>query len=242
MSDYLQNIVLRSLGLADVVQPRVPQLFEQTPSSDPLPDSSSQMQIAQATPAIPEAQPAPARQRTTRAKLEDQETSTLMRETDDRNHHVPFSVRPVEPSPVSHEHPARLIPSTPIPSTPTSASGSIANPVSTAPTTLETQQQPQPEQSQAPNIWREPTIAMSNQTVPAHSNTRLQSSVPKRGLPALAQNLYAQPQPLPVRITIGRVDVRAIMPSGPPKAAASARPKPALSLESYLKQREEGKR
>lgn len=52
----------------------------------------------------------------------------------------------------------------------------------------------------------------------------------------------AEPQLPPIRINIGRVDVRAIMPAAPPVVHSSPRPKPALSLESYLKQREEGKR
>jgi hypothetical protein len=56
------------------------------------------------------------------------------------------------------------------------------------------------------------------------------------------RNVSATPQALPIRISIGRVDVRAIMPASPAKAAVSTRSKPALSLESYLKQREEGKR
>jgi hypothetical protein len=60
--------------------------------------------------------------------------------------------------------------------------------------------------------------------------------------PGFAHDLRAEPQPLPIRISIGRVDVRAIMPAGTAKAATSVRAKPALSLDNYLKQREEGKR
>ena len=52
MSDYLQNIVLRSLSLAEVVQPRVPQLFEQPGASAPLPDSSLQTEFVQTTPVV----------------------------------------------------------------------------------------------------------------------------------------------------------------------------------------------
>jgi hypothetical protein len=44
-----------------------------------------------------------------------------------------------------------------------------------------------------------------------------------------------------IRVTIGRVEVRAIMAPPPPPRAAR-RPRPALSLEDYLKQREGGKR
>ena len=43
MSDYLNSIVLRSLNLATVVQPRVPQLFEEAPA--PLSDTSQQTTI-----------------------------------------------------------------------------------------------------------------------------------------------------------------------------------------------------
>ena len=51
------------------------------------------------------------------------------------------------------------------------------------------------------------------------------------------------PEPAPtIKITIGRVDVRAIMPAAPAPRPAPARPSPALSLEDYLKQREGGRR
>src|SRR6185369_5921293 len=60
--------------------------------------------------------------------------------------------------------------------------------------------------------------------------------------PAFVPNVSAAAQSMPIRISIGRVDVRAIMPAGPAKATVATRAKPALSLENYLKQREEGKR
>lgn len=242
MSDYLQNIVLRSLGLAEVVQPRVPQLFEQALASAPLPDSYSQTQIEPTTPVISDA--VPEMTQTTHREIgssaiEDTETSTLVTETSNRNHHLPFTVRPAGPSPVVKDDPPRA---TLIPSVTTLDSGSPANPLSTPRASSETQPQSQRETSVVSNEPLDPSITMSTRNAPGHSNARLQSSVPKQSLPSLAQNLRAQPQPLPVKITIGRVDVRAIMPSGPPKVAGWVRPKPALSLESYLKQREEGKR
>jgi hypothetical protein len=53
----------------------------------------------------------------------------------------------------------------------------------------------------------------------------------------------AMPEPAPtIKITIGRVDVRAVMPAMPATRTAPARPGPALSLEEYLKQREGGRR
>jgi hypothetical protein len=56
------------------------------------------------------------------------------------------------------------------------------------------------------------------------------ASVPSEGT--------AMPEPAPtIKITIGRVDVRAIMPAAHVPRPAPTRPKPALSLEDYLKQR-----
>lgn len=44
-----------------------------------------------------------------------------------------------------------------------------------------------------------------------------------------------------IRVTIGRVEVRAIMPPEPKAPPAKpSRPGPALSLDDYLKQRNEG--
>jgi len=46
-----------------------------------------------------------------------------------------------------------------------------------------------------------------------------------------------------VKVTIGRIDVRAIMPApGPPKPAAKGRTGPAMSLDDYLKERTGGGR
>ncbi|MDX6695732.1 MAG: hypothetical protein QOF02_3335 [Blastocatellia bacterium] len=52
------------------------------------------------------------------------------------------------------------------------------------------------------------------------------------------------PEPSPsINVTIGRIDVRAVMPQASvPVRAAAERPRPALSLEDYLKQREGGQR
>jgi hypothetical protein len=45
-----------------------------------------------------------------------------------------------------------------------------------------------------------------------------------------------------VRISIGRVEVRAVLPTAPAPRPAPARPRPGLSLDDYLKEREGGKR
>jgi hypothetical protein len=51
------------------------------------------------------------------------------------------------------------------------------------------------------------------------------------------------PSPPPtIRVTIGRIEVRAIMPPSPPTRAKPVRPGPTLSLEDYLKQRNKGQK
>lgn len=53
----------------------------------------------------------------------------------------------------------------------------------------------------------------------------------------------ASPQPPTIRVTIGRVEVQAVMPPAPaPVFAPPARHEPRLSLDDYLKQRDEGQR
>jgi hypothetical protein len=60
-------------------------------------------------------------------------------------------------------------------------------------------------------------------------------SIPSEGTPT--------PEPAPtIKITIGRVDVRAIMSAAPIPRPAPTRPSPALSLEEYLKQHGRGRR
>src|SRR4030095_12550841 len=100
MGDYLQNIVLRSLTLADVVQPRVPQLFEQAPASEPLPDSVSQTET---TPfvrdPIAEVQTQMAARETRRADPEERLTS----KPSIGDHQLPFIMRVAEPASVVQE-------------------------------------------------------------------------------------------------------------------------------------------
>ena len=65
--------------------------------------------------------------------------------------------------------------------------------------------------------------------------------------PPLADREGDAPQPQPsvptIRVTIGRIEVRAITPPAPPPPRATpARPTPALSLDEYLKRYREGTR
>jgi hypothetical protein len=56
-------------------------------------------------------------------------------------------------------------------------------------------------------------------------------------------SLESAPQPQRVvHVTIGRIDVRAVMPSPPPQPPAHPHPRPVLGLDDYLKQRSGGSR
>jgi hypothetical protein len=53
---------------------------------------------------------------------------------------------------------------------------------------------------------------------------------------------YSTPASEPsIRVSIGRVEVRAVFPTPPPRRAQTARPKPGLSLDEYLKRRNRGR-
>ena len=238
MSDYLNNIVARSLSVADVVQPRVPHLFEQTVA---------------ATPAENEASVGESVGETMSDSGEVHQTS-----------YSPTRSTQVNPTPPLFEQfrpePAApgVLPPTPVlpePTTPLleatrrhegSANESLVRAKSVSvrpPATQQSRKAGSVADSVVPSRVG-PTQVEASATIrkgePATNKTNASISP---GMPAAVPQISRpeQQQP-PIRISIGRVDVRAIMPAGPAKAALSTRPKPALSLESYLKQREEGKR
>jgi hypothetical protein len=67
--------------------------------------------------------------------------------------------------------------------------------------------------------------------------TTIRPAPPDRSAPASAQDAVPT-----IKISIGRVDVRAVMPSSPAPRPASPRRSPALSLNDYLKHQDERKR
>jgi hypothetical protein len=67
----------------------------------------------------------------------------------------------------------------------------------------------------------------------SHEPQLLEPTAPAPAAPLTTQELMPT-----IKITIGRVDVRAIMPAAPAPRPTPARPGPGLSLEDYLKQRE----
>ncbi len=78
-----------------------------------------------------------------------------------------------------------------------------------------------------------PTQAMPTRTIPAAVAT--QGSKPIDLASARGPANHATDSEPAMRVTIGRVEVRAVFPASAPRRAQPARPRPTLSLDGYLK-------
>lgn len=235
MSDYLNSIVLRSLNLATVVQPRVPQLFEEAPA--PRPDTPQPAIISNATDVRDEVSQVSA----TPPSQQNAAHSTVILEAAKTAGEIqpppqpPFAVPSFTTAPqVSDATPPSLIPS---------ESPETSQPPHIPAANVRTQT---PADAEHATSTIRPAVGTHEEQqhllLSAARATANKAPIQSQLSPAFAPNITAAPQSTPIRISIGRVDVRAIMPAAPAKATAATRAKPALSLENYLKQREEGKR
>ena len=94
-------------------------------------------------------------------------------------------------------------------------------------------------------------IAQPHETVPVADETEAAFPSPSlagaarqstTALPHSRRVDHAEPAAPVIRVTIGRVDVRAEFPARPAAPAPVRRPPPTLSLEDYARERREGKR
>jgi hypothetical protein len=243
MSDYLNNIVARSMGIADVVQPRVPQLFEQAVTqTDPALQTetlsgpsagareiskTSASRMAQVESALSLSRFAPAKPPSEAMPLRAENPALFSAQP------IP-AFAPIETSlPSTTAEPRGIkVDATAIaePAVPLGGPHGALQQTETAPSVTSAGQP-------SPTIVSMSAVELPATTSPANRQT----GVPHPISSSLANNHAEQSAPA-IKITIGRVDVRAIMPSVATPARTPSRPGPALSLESYLKQREEGKR
>lgn len=86
-----------------------------------------------------------------------------------------------------------------------------------------------------------PATAMAARTLATPSAIPLPSAEHRYLSDFGAQQRVTDSEPA-IRVTIGRVDVRAVLPTPPPRRVQPARPKPGLSLDDYLKRGNRGQR
>lgn len=80
---------------------------------------------------------------------------------------------------------------------------------------------------------------------PARATAAPPSAVPApppvRSVPRAARIPASPPAAPPIRVSIGRVEVRLVAPPAPPSPSPPSQPKPAMSLDEYLRRRHGGR-
>ena len=236
MSDYLANLVAKSRNLANAVQPRPASPFEpSSPASTPIDERAA----ADVETGMEERFP--------RESPFDHPLATstpLERSTDTRRPWIGVgrSTEAMQPLPGdvasddTRQHPMTMAgsPSTTLaPSPVTVRQASVAPPAgSTGGALVHARSAEHPESVFTPRTERSaPATLISRERAasmiePAHD----------RSAPTSAQDAVPT-----IKISIGRVDVRAVMPPSPAARSAAARRSPSLSLNDYLKHEDERK-
>ena len=256
MADFLNRVVERTLGLSAVVQPSVAPLF----ATERLPEAPEVLALLHEQEPVPKGD-----------GLEVSETHTpapSVLEPPAAPDHEPASARnaegiadqaaqPVTPPPSTvRPHGRRQTASPMIPEGPQASIASAQDPPLSPLTALQTT-----------SVTRYPTPLVS---LLAHGDARVAAQsarsgashpdeIPPANAPLVSSRAAAVgslPQPMAagnrrqftgedkeptVHVTIGRIDVRAVLPN-PPPARATARPEPQLTIEEYSRQRREGLR
>lgn len=288
MSDYLDNLIAKSLALAEVVQPRPLSLFEPLPSVSGLlaPDHSSLEQAARsaelsaspeplidrAAPSAPNAELSenpPAGHREPQSGPPSQRPVQVIDRSPSQSTPQMIPLQPVMPAPVAGDAGKRADRSenaAPAGQQTVDSHPAVSEHVSlrvvlhaTTPADRQSTATPEaipliPAHTAAP----EHAMTLPESIVPAPpSHTLLVAQLTTTPRPGESQDrgspLSDRAEPIPyapeaeretaptIKITIGRVDVRAVMPERPAPRAPPERRNPALSLEEYLKQRSVGK-
>jgi hypothetical protein len=274
MNDYLDNLVAKSLGLAEVVAPRPMSLFEPAPSdAGPLvqdyypleQDDASQRTPAGASPMKDVAAPLASKDGSSekeppepRAARSDQPSQRHIQPVDrDASLSAPLLIphQPAADTGQRADHARSAAPVNQQPANRQIVEGHQAAPahaplriVSQATTPAERRVTDAPEagpltpaQGRAAPIT---TLSPSGAMLVAPASLRRADQESRSPLSGSA----AVPAPAPdaaaptIKITIGRVDVRAVTPDKEaPRAREAERRNPALTLEEYLKRRSGGK-
>lgn len=278
MSDYLDNLVARSLGLAEVVQPRPLSIFEPLqPTGLPALESGSPEEAGEPSSGLEPMRPA-----SSAADARVSETPMAPRREPQSG---PPSQHPVQVTRRSEsQSPPLLIPHQSLMPAPVAGDAGNRADLSdyAAPAGQQTADTHPAVSEHAPlrvvlhaatpvdrhsTVTQEATpLIPAHAAAPEHAMTLPESIVPAPPSRTLLVAPGITPRPderqergdpwsdgpeaIPaaqretaptIKITIGRVDVRAVMPERPAPRPAPAARNPALSLEEYLKQRSGGK-
>jgi hypothetical protein len=261
MSDFLKNLASRSLNLMPLVQPRLASRFEPLPftggfaSTSPFEvqaaedeaDDDGQAMAAQSPARTPTARVIESPPVASSSQLPDglrEEKDGIAGQADhvpsqtssSRQPHVPILAQPVktERQPVSSP----------------STEASQADLAQTAAGGTDKPQTNRPEARNAFESDSESRLESRIRRALAEQLNGREAQEPPRVFPLAESPLAAQaerretPESAPIiRVTIGRIDVRAINAPAPQEARRAApRPAPQLSLEDYLRQRSGGRR
>jgi hypothetical protein len=249
MSDFLGNLAARAVAATNAVRPRLPSRFESPPNAESGMRAPESERIAdEDRSAVHSPQPAvsmvpsplPAARTAQLIPAAHVEGQAALKPPPSM--HLP--VAPVAPS--SSLSPASVMqPSL----TSSPAVAGVPAPVGkeTSPPAPQPAQQPAPEPAHAEGgpPPRKPAEPVIPQRVVVIEKQPVAAAVipasPSSGTGTPRETQTEQPGPI-IRVTIGRIDVRAVLPSAPVPARKAQAVSPVLSLDEYLKQRDGGQR
>ena len=215
MSDFLASLLARGVGAAPAIRPRLPSLFESPAGRAPMVEANEVAETVVLRPAPPTA--------TSRDTVMVGEAQV---------HLAPPPAaspgRALTPPQSTQPEPGRATPTAPV----AVAAPVVPSPAPAQAPAVEADATPRPEPATgiAPSIPRMPAPPLPAAVIPLSRPVAVRVAEPQR-----------RPEPPAVRITIGRVEVRAV-PANPPAARPGRRASPKLSLEDYLRPRAGGAR
>jgi hypothetical protein len=234
MRGFLERLGARALGLAPVAQPIVPPIFDPGHGHGPGSGAAGGMPVAE----LELAEPSDDRPTASTAAVKDPGPRSVERARRDAREPAAWDgphaalrdyEREQEPSGRAHDHgpQERFVETLP-------PAGREAALVLAAP-----QEGVRPEA--ADERWSGPVLSVVPRVAP-HPQHPLSTRDNHSTMSGPRDPAAAAKTAPVIRVTIGRIDVRADVPAPAPARAATPPRAPTLSLEDYLKQRKEGKR
>lgn len=230
MSDFLTRLVERSRDVQLTTQPRIPSFYAPEPVS--ATDSNS-------TASAPRLEPSDPPQL---VELDSSNIQTALRRNEDVSASVVASGNALGEV-QARAHPPRheVVPESPTSNRPPTASLPTKNEQQSieSKTALEPLAEPVTAvERRAPDFSVSGKATPHAKVSPTLLTIRPRLQVPSHQAEPPLTEQRSSPAAPTIRVTIGRVEVRAVMPAQPAPRPARHKPSPSLSLEDYLKQRD----